>query len=724
MFIFLWLIPGRSCAQDRPAAAGRHPTIGVALEGGGAKGLAHIGVLQWFEDNHIPVDFIAGTSMGGLIGGFYATGYRPPEIRDIVEQLDWNQVLSGAILYPDLSFRRKQDLRDYPNSLELGLRHGVSLPSGLNSGQSVLALMDRYMLPYANPTNFNDLPVPFRCVATDLISGKPVVFSNGSLSEALRATMSIPAVFAPLRKPGEIYADGGLLDNLPTDVVKQMGADIVIGVHLAVAPTNPQTVRSLLSVANASTGVMISANELRGMEHADILITVDVAGYTTLDFSKTEQIIPKGFEAARDKASLLSRFSLSPEEWNRYLSQREAKRAKFVPTPQFIEVTGTTRELKDQIQDAFASNVGQPIDRTRIENEISDVMGLGRFNSIGYSLIERDGKTGLQIEVEPKLTSPPWLKPGFAIDGADPYNVGFTFASRITFLDVGGYRSEVRIDLAAGSMYGARGEYYHPFTPSTRWFIAPQIFAANNPINLYSGNNLLAEYRLKTAGGGADVGITFDRFSELRLGYTAGYLDATRRIGSALLPTVNGRTGATSLRFLTDHRDNPVIPRTGTSLLGGFQWIDANPGATQQFPSASLQLQGFLPVSNPGSIYGIAEGGSTFGYQHTGIPQFFLGGPNRLAAFGVDQFLVNQYWYGRVGYLHRIGQLPTFLGNGVYVTGAYEIAKPYGLNNAISLPQDGVVGVITETIFGPMLIGASYGNDGNRKWFFQLGRVF
>jgi NTE family protein len=671
------------CAQNQSPTTIRRPTIGVAFEGGGAKGLAHIGVLQWFEDNHIPIDFIAGTSMGGLIGGFYSAGYRPPEIREIVEHIDWDKVLTGAVPYRQLSFRRKEDFVAYPNSLEIGLRHGLSLPGGLNPGQSVQALMDRYMLPYSSKTSFDDLPIPFRCVAADLLSGKPVVFSSGSLAKALRATMSIPGVFAPVREVGKIYADGGLLNNLPTDVVKRMGADIVIGVHLSVGPHKAESLTSLLGVAGAATDVMIDANVLRGIEHADILITVDVAGYTTLDFTRAEQIIPKGVEAAHEKSGVLSRFNLNEEDWNRYLSQREARRVKSAPTPQFIEVTGTNPHLANQIRKAFEANVGQPIDTERIEKDISRLLGLGRFSTINYSVVERAGKQGLLIETAEEIESPPWLKPGFVIDGADPANVGFTFASRITFLDVGGYRSEARIDLAAGSVYAARAEYYHPFTPFTRWFIAPQIFATSAPVNLYSGDHLLAEYRQKTAGGAADIGITFDRFSELRLGYVAGYLQESRRIGSPLLPEVSGRTGATRLSFVTDHRDNPIIPRSGAILASEVRWVDATPGAAEHFPSARMTVEGFRPVSRRGSIYGVAEGGTTFGYQQTGIPQFFLGGPDRLAAFGGDQFRVNQYWYTRLGYLHRIGELPTFLGGGVYLTGEYEAAKPYGQHTSL-----------------------------------------
>jgi NTE family protein len=706
----------------------RRPTIGIAFEGGGAKGFAHIGVLQWFEDNHIPIDYVAGTSMGGLIGGFYSAGYRPAEIQEIVDKINWNDVLSGDIPFSDLSFRRKEDAREYPNGLVVGLRHGVTLPGGLNSGQTVRILMDRYMLPYSTRNSFDDLPIPFRCVATDLVTGQPRVFSQGSLADALRATMSIPGLFAPVREKGQVYADGGLLDNLPTDVVKQMGADIVIGVHLSTGPTAPKSVRSLLGVLGAASSVMIDANVLRGMQLADILITIDVAGYTTLQFSSSQEIVPKGAEAAKAKASILSRLSLDQADWTRYLAQREARRAKTVPVPQFIQITGTRPDLAEQMRKKLEGNVGKPIDTARLEKDITELMGLGRFESINYSLIDEEGKPGLQIIAEEKDYSPPWLKPGFTFDGSEPKNVGFTFASRVTFLDIGGFRSEARLDFSFGTLYGIRGEYYHPFTPLSHWFIAPELFAASNPINLYSGDTLLAEYRVNTAGGGGDVGYEFDRFSELRLGYTAGYLNTAREVGSSLLPSLNGRVGATRIGFVTDHLDRPIIPRRGVALLSNMQWVDANPGAKAGFPSGELQVTGFLPVSKPASVYGIAAGGSTFGYQQTGLPPFALGGPNRLAAFGLNQFLVNQYWYSRLGYLHQIGTLPMIGGGGIYATVEYEIAKPYGVPGFMpitpSLPQDGVIGLLTQTILGPFLVGGSIGDAGHRRWFFQLGRVF
>ena len=218
-----------STAQEvpTPGPAGR-PKLGLVLEGGGALGLAHIGVLQWMEEHRIPVSYVAGTSMGGLVGGIYATGRSPAEVKEITNGINWDDVLRGQTPFQDLSFRRKQDEHEVPNSLEFGLTKGLQFPGGFNSGQQVSLILDKVALPYSELTSFNDLPIPFACVATDLVSGKPHVFRSGPVALALRSTMSLPGIFTPVRTGDHIYADGGLLNNIPIDVAKEMGADITI----------------------------------------------------------------------------------------------------------------------------------------------------------------------------------------------------------------------------------------------------------------------------------------------------------------------------------------------------------------------------------------------------------------------------------------------------------------------------------------------------------------
>ena len=195
-------------ATPPPQGVERH-RIGLVLSGGGARGLAHIGVLEWLEQHRIPVDYIAGTSMGGLIGGLYATGMPPAEIRRLVSTLDWDKLLSGPPSYNELSFRRKEDRRAYPTALEFGWRDGLRLPQSINPGHYVGLLLDRLTLPYSTVPTFGDLPTPFRCVATDIIAAEPVVLQDGSLSQALRATMAIPGIFTPIEIGGRVLADGG-----------------------------------------------------------------------------------------------------------------------------------------------------------------------------------------------------------------------------------------------------------------------------------------------------------------------------------------------------------------------------------------------------------------------------------------------------------------------------------------------------------------------------------
>ena len=252
------------CFCQQQLSGSDRPKIGVVLEGGGALGLAHIGVLRWFEEHRIPIDYLAGTSMGGLVGGMYATGMRANELRDLVSAIDWGEILDGQTPYRAHSFRRKEDERAFQNSLEFGLRGGFNAPGGLSSGQRVTYLLNRVTLPYSDLKSFDNLPIPFRCVATDLGSGKQHVFESGSLGEALRATMSLPAIFTPITNQKSIWVDGGLLNNLPVDVVKKMGADIVIAVYLNPSPFSPETKRSMFAVMNRSIGVMIEANELQG----------------------------------------------------------------------------------------------------------------------------------------------------------------------------------------------------------------------------------------------------------------------------------------------------------------------------------------------------------------------------------------------------------------------------------------------------------------------------
>ena len=709
----------------KPAVAG-HPKLGIVLEGGGALGLAHIGVLQWMEEHRIPVSYVAGTSMGGLVGGIYATGRTPAEVREITNTINWNEVLRGQTPFQDLSFRRKQDAHEVPNSLEFGLAKGLQFPGGFNSGQQVSLILDKVALPYSELKSFNDLPIPFACVATDLVSGKPHVFRSGPLALALRSTMSLPGIFTPVRTDDHIYADGGLLNNIPIDVAKEMGADIVLGIHLETQPLSPTAPLSSFAVLGESISVMIAANELRSMEQADLLVSVPLQKYNALDYGAADAIIKAGYDAAAAKEKVLIAFSVSEAEWQKYLAERNARK-KTTPIPEFIQVAGTGKDLASSIEQRLSPDVGKPVDTAKLDAQVLRLQGQGRFANVGYSMVEKDGKQGLQISTDPKPYAPPTVRPILLIDGSDYNNVLFSMGARITFIDFGSYRSELRSDVIIGSQYLIDSEYYHPFKPTSNWFMAPRGGANSQQDYVYNGDTETATYRVRQVLGGMDVGYGFGTTGELRFGYEGGWEKLSPQIGNAaVLPTVSGGTGDVRLQFQLNRLDNAVIPRSGQSLLMYTKGYNANPAAPGPFPLSEVQSQNFFRLNKPSSMFFNASGGSSYGYK-AGIPAFSLGGSQRLLAWNTNELYTNQYFLGQLGYIRELAQLPPLLGSNIEFIGMYEVGKTYKLALGPpppNLPMDGAIGFIVNTIFGPVEVAGAIGDYGRGRFFFRIGRIF
>ena len=714
----------QTSAAQQPQPQSR-PRLGVALEGGGALGLAHIGVLKWFEEHHIPIDYLAGTSMGGLVGGLYATGKTADDLGNIVKKADWQLLLGGQVPYQDLAFRRKEDARDVANSIVIGLRHGASLPAGLNSGQQINLLIDREILPYSSIPSFNDLPIPFRCVSTELISGKPYVFHDGSLSNAMRATMSIPGVFAPVREGDKIFVDGGLVDNLPTDVVKNMGADVVIAVHLQISSASAKEIQSAFGVIGRTVELVIAETEIRGMAGADLLIKANVEDYSSMDYNKAEDLIKSGYQAAEAKAQILKVYELNDAAWAEYQQTKQMRRRDSVPAPQFVRVEGADEAGTKGIEEFLHGLIGKPLDTAKLDNMLTRLTGVGRYDSISYQSVSEDGRDGLLINVQEKSYAPPQIQPSFQIDGTQTDDVTFTLGARLTFMDIAGYRSEWRTDLQFGQTYGIQTELYRPFAKSYKWFVAPFVDATQSTFLIYSKSDPRADYRLDRVLAGGDLGYSFNRFGELRVGYGIGYYDATLRLGTPDFASANGRVGAFHSRYILDHTDEAVFPAKGYYLSANFQWVDTAPDASQAFPSLVLNAQFFQPISPKGIIYLVAEGGSTFGVQNTGVPQFFLGGVGRLSAYGLNELMGNQYFVVRPGYRHKVFTLSPFAGKQVYFSTFGEVGKMY--RDPLGAPRlsgDVAAGMLAETVIGPVFIGGSVGDTGHQKWFFQLGRVF
>ncbi len=628
LFLLGFLVSLPLQAQVTPQEPDQKPRakIGLVLEGGGALGLAHIGVLQWLYEHHVPVDLVAGTSMGGLVGGIYATGSTPDQIQQLIQNVDWDQALSGQLPFRDLSYRRKEDAVEFPTRLEFGLRKGIQLPAGFNAGQQVSFILDHVALPYSEIKSFNDLPTPFACVATDLTTSKQHVFHDGSLSLALRATMSLPGIFTPVRSGNNLYADGGLLNNLPVDVAQSMGAQLTVAVYLQASTFNPKQPLNTFSVLGQSLSVMIAANELKSIQMADVLVTVPLEKYSALDYDKAAEIVRAGYEAAESKQTILSKLAVDDASWKQYVAGREG-RTQVVPVPQFLEVTGTSPALENKIQRRLAPDIGQPVTKDNLEQQFTRIAGSGRFATLNYSMTEKDNKPGLLVSVEEKPYSPPIVRPLIIIDGTNYNEVLFSAGARITFLDYGSFGSELRNDVVVGSLYELNSEYYHPFSPTTHFFIAPQVALNTNKFYFYYDNHIDSQYRKRQLGGALDVGYTFSNIGEVRLGYQAAYQRYSPVIGDTVIyPVQSGRIGVTRLHYILDLTDDNVLPMRGMAATFRGEWWDANTGTKKPFPLTELRTRFLFPLTAKSSAYLTASGGTTLGYENTGIPPFSLGG--------------------------------------------------------------------------------------------------
>jgi NTE family protein len=462
------------------------------------------------------------------------------------------------------------------------------------------------------------------------------------------------------------------------------------------------------------------------MEQADILVTVPLQKYDALDYSAADAIIKAGYDAAAAKAKVLTAFSVSESEWQQYLANRKS-RQKTTPIPEFVQVAGASPELAESIEKKMSIDVGKPVDTAKLDQQAMILSGQGRFSNVGYSMIEKEGKQGLQIQTEQKPYAPPVVRPIILIDGSNYNDVLFSIGARITFIDFGRYRSELRNDVIVGSQYLFDSEYYHPFTPTSNWFIAPRVGANSVQTNIYNESDLIASYRTRQVLGGLDLGYGFGNTGELRFGYEGGYERLSPQIGnSAVLPTVSGGTGDVRLQYQLNTLDNPVVPRSGESLQIYTKGFHVNPAAPGAFPLSEIQSQSFLRLSEPSSVFFGAYGGSSYGYK-TGIPAFSLGGSQRLVAWGENELYTNQYFLGQVGYIRELLKLPPLLGSDVELIGLYEAGKTYKLPLGPSppnLPMDGAAGIIVNTIFGPVELAGAVGNNGHARFFFRIGRIF
>ena len=720
-------------AQDTPPVApppvpAHRPRMGLALSGGGALGLAEIGVIQWMEQNHIPVDRIAGTSMGSIIGVMYATGMSPADIQNFAEKIDWDEAFLPEPVYTQLSYRRKQDRRDFLIDAPLGLKHGLNVPNGFNAGQGVGLLLDRIAFPESGVASFDDLPIPFRCVATDMLSGEGVVLRDGSLAQAVRASMAIPGVFTPVEIHGQVLADGGMVQNIPVETVLAMDADAVIAVELRLPPGNPTQLETLTGVLSRAIDVMIAQNERRSLALAKAKVSIDMGGFSATDYERVKDLVELGYKSAASQSAALLPYAIQdPEEWQQYLAARDARKQRPPDKVEIVEVTGADSDTDSRIQHRLTKALRGPLDLTKLDTQLTQIAGVGQFARLGYEGFTQNGVPALRIATHDKSYGPPFVDLAVNVDGSGVAAFDFSAGARVTFMDIAHHGGEWRNDLLFGSSNLAASEFYQPLGQSP-FFVSPYAFASKFARNSFSGLTRVAVFGDERAGGGFDIGYNSGRRSEFRVGYEVYDGKLSPLIGATGLPIVNGSTGEFRARYVWDGEDSPAVPSRGTRLVATLSRVLQSPGLAHPIGQLDVQTSSFVPVGARTSLFFDISGGTTFRGSAGPFQVFSLGGPFRLGAYLPYEFIGNHYAYSSLGFRRELYRLPTLVGGKIYWGGWYEAGTAFG--TATDDPGPVVVrgtfnlGVIADTIVGPIALAGSVSPTGQSRVNFSIGRLF
>lgn len=711
--------------------AGR-PVVGVAFGGGSARGLAHVGVIRWLEEHRIPIDVAAGTSMGGLVGGAFATGMDAAELERFITSLDWDQ-LFGASSFAYKNIRRKADARAYPSRLEFGLRGGIVPPTALNDGEYVELLLGRIAAPYYNVEHFDDLPTPFRTVAVDLLSAQPVVMHDGSLADAMRATMSLPLIFPPVDVNGQVLIDGGTMNNVPADVVRGMGADRVVAINVGDLSDREGVSYTMFGVAGNTIDAMMRASTRRALAAADVVINVPLGKYGSLDWRRARDLIDEGYRAAEAMRDRLLPLAVGEPEFERWRSDRRGRRRTGLPAPGFLELDGFVTDDAKRLEALLMRHVGSPVDAAAVEKDLAIVAGLDRYQTVTWRLRD-DGTRGIGLHVRGlvKTYAPPFMMLGVNLENTTSNDFRITATARYLAFDTLGSGSELRVDGTIGSDPGVALELYRPIGP-TALFAAPYAGVRKVTFNVIDNDAVIARYDQTVARLGLNLGVNLGARSDLRAGAYVGRTTASIEVGDPGFPELRGRETGAELVWRIDTQDSPVVPSSGLLSEVKLSRILDSPDIavrdlTFPYDEALTQLAAsgnhFWSAGPAGRVFMSGAIGSSFDSAPLPTNQFALGTPFRLGAYDAGELRGPHYYVVSGGYLRRIGRLPDFMGGPVFAGGWLENGDAFETWDHAGLRSNGGVGLVMDTLIGPAIVAGSWSFDGRWRTYLGIGRAF
>jgi len=713
----------------QPAAPAR-PRVGLVLSGGGARGATHIGVLKMLEQLHVPIDVIAGTSMGAVVGGLYASGLSGEQIEHAMASLDWQAAFRDRPPRTELDYRRKEEDRQFLVNLPVGLQgRRLVIPKGLVQGQMLTETLRQLTLPVATITDFDQLPTRFRAVATNLENGGKRVIGNGDLTTAMRASMSVPGLFAPVEYRGELLVDGGLADNLPIDVARSMGVDILIVVDAGFPLQPRKSLNSLPGITNQMLSILLRKDierDLATLGPNDIVISPQLGDFSSYDFPETMKIVHAGAVAAEAAMARLSALALSDADYARYLQARGQLRSAM-PKIEFVRVEPDSRAYQRPIDDMFSQFEGQPVDPEALKNEVGALYGRGDLEMLDYRLVQDPlGSMGLDFTARRNSWGPNYLRFGISLQDDFKGQTSFNAAGRLDFTELNSLGAESVWDLQVGTSPLLATELYLPLSNVTRYFIAPHADVEAHDVAQIVDDRQVGQFRVSSVDYGIDFGREFSNWGEVRVGAVESHGSSHVDLGVSA-PASNFNVTEFFLRFGLDTLTSANFPRSGQALTAQVS-VEGNGGGEQGTDLFTLDWRAAHSWAR-NTVVAWFTAGSTIGGSETNVRTFFpLGGFLDLSGVPAESLAGPQYAIGRLIYLRKVGNggegildVPAYIGT------SFEAGNVWSMRRDISFGsthKDFSVFFGADTYIGPAYLAVGYDESGSTAFYLFLGRSF
>lgn len=744
----LWLACAPAGAQAPVAAApaaapaGERPRVGLVLSGGGARGFAHVGVIKALEAARVPVDVIVGTSMGAIIGGLYASGMTAEDLEREILAVNWGDLFDRREPRQLLSQRRKEEDFELSPVLMLGFRNGeFVLPTGAVSTRSLEMLLRRYTLSTRHLASFDGLPTPFRAVATDMETGQAVVLDHGDLAAALRASMSVPAVFSPLEVDGRVLGDGGLVNNLPVDVARRMGADVVIAVNIGTPLAGRATLGSVVGITTQMVNILTEQNvqaSIATLTPKDLLLAPPLGQLTSADFGRAAELVKIGNDYAKTVGEALARFSVDAPHYQRWVATREAQaqaNTGRIGAVASVKFEGVNERRAERLATTMDTTEGQRLDVPKLEDDLQRLAAMGDFERVDYSLSRRnDGAEDLTVHLRENTWGPNYLRVGLDLrtdfQGQGAFNLRISH-NRHWLNDSG---AEWRNRVQLGETVGLYSEIYQPLTLRSDRFAAAYVDASLRKVELFgTEGEALALVQRQSLRVGADIGWPMGllgNVGDMRVGLVA----AQRRVTPELLAGSIPANATTSLKWrevgvrgavIADQLDYANFPSSGYRAQGevvfGRRSFDGAPsGSFSSFEGTATAVKSWgAHTFNFG-----ARLAKTSQIPLGAIDEYSLGGFQQLSGYRVGQVAGNYLVFGRLTYYRR---LPWSVGvaRAMFVGGSLEAGNAWTERRNISLGDmraGSSLFVGADTGIGPLYLSIVSAPRGYTGLYLFLGR--